>query len=368
MAKEHVFEMYGHPSIYKAAERKLKVYFCEPEQGINKNTGIILLIPGFGANSSSNVYKKMRREFADKYNLITVQCDFFGFEFLQNVDYFMRNYKVDVQINNKFFRFNSDTVMDIFKLLHTSQVQGLTIEGKVRDLSETADYCCDMCVMQALDNITAVLTVISIIEENGYEWDKKNVILYGTSHGSYISYVCNAFAPFLFTLLVDCSAYTFPTWLTKRTTYSVYTEQNLGLQVQLNITFNYIISCIFSDLEVYHLPTLYKTFNNRCKIVSYHGTEDEHTSIFEKREFCNSINNCTFNEITNDTLKERLFKSTTHNLGMDLLQLFEYVMNNHERNQEEIDWKPMVTFSTKEYTYLLDYSNRVPTLKLSKNG
>ena len=78
MAKEYDFSMYGHPSIYKNMERKLHVYFTEPEEGINEYTGILLLIPGFGGNSKSNVYKKMRNIFADKYNLVVVQCDYFG--------------------------------------------------------------------------------------------------------------------------------------------------------------------------------------------------------------------------------------------------------------------------------------------------
>ncbi len=58
MAKEYDFSMYGHPSIYNPRERKLHVYFSEPNGGINGNTGIFLLIPGFGGNSQSNVYKK----------------------------------------------------------------------------------------------------------------------------------------------------------------------------------------------------------------------------------------------------------------------------------------------------------------------
>jgi len=55
MAFQQEFEMYGHPSIYNPRERKLKVYFSEPNGGVNRNTGILLLIPGFGGNANSNV-------------------------------------------------------------------------------------------------------------------------------------------------------------------------------------------------------------------------------------------------------------------------------------------------------------------------
>ncbi|MEG2337704.1 MAG: DUF2920 family protein, partial [Clostridium sp.] len=91
MAKSYEVEIDAHSSIYKKdylennyTERKLKVYFSTPDHEVNEQTGILLLIPGFGANANSNVYKKMRKEFADKYNLVTIQCDYFGWEFMQS--------------------------------------------------------------------------------------------------------------------------------------------------------------------------------------------------------------------------------------------------------------------------------------------
>ncbi|CAH2211897.1 hypothetical protein [Tepidibacter aestuarii] len=52
---------------------------------------MVLLISGFGGHANSNVYKKMRKEFADKYNMVTVQCDYFGWGFMQeekNIHFF----------------------------------------------------------------------------------------------------------------------------------------------------------------------------------------------------------------------------------------------------------------------------------------
>lgn len=48
MSKEYSYDIYGHPSLQDAKERKLKIYFSEPEDGINKDTGILLFIAGFG--------------------------------------------------------------------------------------------------------------------------------------------------------------------------------------------------------------------------------------------------------------------------------------------------------------------------------
>ena len=84
MAKDYSFTIEGQPSIYKPQSRRLQIYFSEPENGVNQETGILLFIAGFGGNANSNVYKKMRSKFADKYNLLTVQCDYFGWEFMQD--------------------------------------------------------------------------------------------------------------------------------------------------------------------------------------------------------------------------------------------------------------------------------------------
>ncbi|EYE88822.1 hypothetical protein Q428_05955 [Fervidicella metallireducens AeB] len=79
MAREYFITEYTHNSIYVNSKnqgnyknRKIKIYFSEPNNGINSDTGILLFIAGFGGNANSNVYKKMRNEFADKYNLVTI--------------------------------------------------------------------------------------------------------------------------------------------------------------------------------------------------------------------------------------------------------------------------------------------------------
>ena len=89
MSKAYSIEILAHSSIYKNnyldnnyKERKLRVDYSEPER-INESTGILLLIPGYGASIDSNVYKKMRGKFSDLYNLIILQCDYFGSEFMQ---------------------------------------------------------------------------------------------------------------------------------------------------------------------------------------------------------------------------------------------------------------------------------------------
>ncbi|AWE06400.1 hypothetical protein DCE79_02925 [Lysinibacillus sp. 2017] len=79
----------AHPNIYNGNnERTYRIEYSIPQIGTNEQTGIVLFVPGFGGNIDSKVYKKMREEFADKYNLVTVECEFFGSKFMQGDDGF----------------------------------------------------------------------------------------------------------------------------------------------------------------------------------------------------------------------------------------------------------------------------------------
>lgn len=363
MAIEREITAAAHPSIYKPTNRNFKIIFCEPEKGINQDTGILLLNPGLGGNSNSNIYKKMRKEFADQYNLITVQCDFFGFEFLQNVDYFLDNDKINFFLKDKIV-----TAQLLRKELVEAKNQGLKeilLQGELINLKEQPEYCCDFCIMQALDNISAVLTIMFLLKDNGIEFNENKIILYGTSHGSYLSYVCNAFAPFLFSTLIDVSFYLYPTWLESREFESSCFKEDINILIKFRVTLNYIITKLFNDLEVFSLPTLYSNFNNSCKIISFHGSDDELTSLDKKQSFCDIVNNCELEVISQTHIDKGLFKAKIHNSEVDLIKLFNYVMG-----RPDIEWKKelimpkQIKLSTQIYDYIFDYANFVPRLKL----
>lgn len=78
MAEQHSIHIPAHYNIYSGATgRELRVDFSIPSEGVNETTGLLLLVPGFGGNIDSKVYSKMRNVFADQFNLITIQCDYF---------------------------------------------------------------------------------------------------------------------------------------------------------------------------------------------------------------------------------------------------------------------------------------------------
>ena len=373
MAKSYDTEVLSQKSFYNVknkceASRKLKVYFSTPEKGINENTGILLLIAGFGGSASSNVYKKMRERFADEYNLVTLQCDYFGWEFMQNNEHI------------KTLNLNKDELKNIFtqdeigKIYSTGQFNvnkfmkfaskykiNLTVDADLDD--ENIDNFNDMSFMQSIDNITALIYVISVLYNKGNKFNAKKVIVFGHSHGAYLSNLCNLFAPGLVSLVIDNSSWIYPQYLKFNRVLSAKHGQ-----MQVDRIYNYIAKNIIKDFEIRDLKNLYKDFKNECKIVAFQGTTDSLVDFNEKRELCNNINNCFYNEINEDKVDGKVFKSTNHGLDADFLELFKMVMNDERFNNfnklDEIIIPDKVEFNSSKHKYVISYENIIPMIKV----
>ncbi len=366
MAKNYDFEIYGQPSHYDPEERKLKVYFSEPDKGINKKTGILLFIAGFGGHANSNVYKKMRSVFADKYNLVTIQCDYFGWEFMQGANQISLSYnKTELEKNFKpeeaDYIYRDNNILD--RLIEIASKYNMNISTRAV-LSENLKNYNDMGTIQAIDNITAVISVMEIIKDNGFEFDRDKVIMYGNSHGSYLSYLCNAFAPSMFSMLIDNSSWLFPRYL-KNNRYINSVHGNCVLSVE----FDYLAKKLDYDEEILYLPSLYKKFTNKCNIICYHGTNDNLISHNDKFKLKQIIGEkFIYNEIDESKIDNKLFKSTQHGLDADFLELFDYTIKNHNFDLKDIINRKNenISYETKMNRYLVDYRGIVPVLELEK--
>lgn len=289
----------------------------------------MLLIAGFGGNANSKVYKKMRNTFADKYNLVTIQCDYFGWEFMQDVN--------DVSLNLEQFHLNKLLKKEEINSLYEDQdklerlIKGFTDNGiKVlakENINESLDNYNDMGLIQTLDNISAVISVIEIIKDNGYNFNMDKVILYGHSHGTYLSYLANAFAPHIFSLLIDNSSWLIPGYLRKNR----YVKLGYGESI-IYVEFSYLAKKLDYDEEILYLPSLYKRFDNQCEIICYHGIDDRLISNSDKKELKEIIKNFNYNEISEKEVDGKILKSTEHGLDANFLELFDFTMDRYKLN------------------------------------
>ncbi|WP_100332357.1 DUF2920 family protein [Bacillus xiapuensis] len=362
MSKDYQLSWPAHPNLYQNENaRELTIYFSEPDQGVNKETGMLLLIPGFGGSAHSNVYKKMRSLFADQYNLITIQCDYFGQQFMQGSE------SVNIQISEKELRgiFTASEIERIYaggfdasQFITIGRNYDLSIRVK-ENLKETLDNFNDMGIMQAIDHITAIHYVMKILEDNGLLFNTKRIILFGQSHGAYLSYLCNALAPDLFSLLIDNSSWLFPNYL-KSPRYLLTRIGKMTLQIE----FDYLASRLDYDEEFLDLSFLYQTFHNRCHIECFHGTTDHLISHVRKRKFCESIHHCWYHEISDRDVDGEVFKSTNHGLDADFLKLFDAVITNHTFSSGVERSERPVRIQTSKRVYNVDYSEGLPVVKV----
>ena len=302
MSIEYELVTMGHPSIYEPVVRELKVYVSIPEK-VGKDTGILLLIAGFGANAQSNVYKKMRRVFSDEYDLIAIQCDYFGYEYMQS---------------------------DVKK--------------------ETPSDFCDMGVVQAMDNLIAVKCVKDWLLENGYEFNCNKAIAYGHSHGAYIALLMNSLMPNVLSCVIDNSAWVFP----------VYMDKDRSVN---NQRFHYIISELVMDEEIYDLKRRYATFDNTAGIVSFFGLSDNLVSINDKVSFISQVKNASIEIINGARIDRKVFYSTDHGLNADFLEMFRYVMKRYNTSSEKECLKfTESAFETSKCSYEICMEEGVPIL------
>ncbi|ANY68726.1 hypothetical protein BBD42_21350 [Paenibacillus sp. BIHB 4019] len=308
MAKHYVVDIAAHRNVYNHSSRNMNLYFSEPENGVNAETGLLLFISGYGGHANSNVYKKMRDKFPDQYNFVCIQCDYFGWEYMQS-------------------------------------------EQK----EETLDYFNDMSIMQALDNITAVLMVIAILKDNDLSFNERKIVAYGHSHGAYLAYLCNRFAPLLFSAIIDNSAYIYPAYL------------DYGREIN-GVEFTFLARKVVIFPELYDLRILYSNFENKAKIISYHGEDDALEPIERKEALVGHIDNCIFNRINKKDLNtDGPFGSTGHGLKADFLKMFDYVISNYVLEKEAPYMLQNTLFQIGEVNLDFNYELGLVAFEMSKD-
>ncbi|UVI29881.1 DUF2920 family protein [Paenibacillus spongiae] len=351
----------GHPNIHHDNSlRELDVYYSEPADGPNDETGVLLLIPGFGGHANANVYRKMRRTFSDKYNLMVVQCDYFGNEFMQTP---AADHQLTVSSESLKLIDDEQDLQDASRNGYDMNLAMQLAEHKNMDLlvkcqlNETIEHFNEMGIMQAIDNLTALFDVIKVVKEKGVQINSKKIIVYGHSHGAYLSYMCNALVPELFTLLIDNSAWCFPQYLNMPRVLS----QTKG-KINLIMEMKYLAASMDVDRELLELNKLYRRTNNSCRIVSYHGADDILVSSEEKKAFCASVPNCEYHEITRDAVDGEIVRSAAHGLDANFLLLFDYVMKDRHFDIS-YEWKyGPHKIATNKHVYCIDFDDDIPLL------
>lgn len=365
MAQNYEFSIPAHPSIYQAQDRDLKIYLAEPDAGVNAETGLLLLLAGFEGMAKAKVYQKMRRQFADEYNLVTIQCDYFGHEFMGKLTHYepediAKLRQIYTPEDLQALRQADDFVAKLIELAPKYQGYMPKLIGKFPNENPTNFN--DMGIMQALDNVSAVLAVMRILEDNQLIFNSNKIMIYGHSHGAYLGYLCNALAPHLFSHLIDNSAWTFPQYLKPMHIVGTFGEDTTLHAVCESAYFATTQHC---DREFLSLPYLYRQFENQCQIIGYYGVDDELQPLQDKLAFAQQVAHMDLRVVDASMLGE-VFATTKHGLDADFLKMFALVMPEISPRVSAPPPQEIVTYTTSSARYVLDYRRGLPTLTMRR--
>lgn len=247
----HIFKAHNNIYIEQPEEnyrtREIRTEMVFPDC-VNENTGMLVLIPGYGGNIDSHVFRKMREVFAEQYNFITVQCDYFG---------------------NRFMDSNEPEEMRL--IADMKNIVNAEIYYRMNGF-ESEDEFNDMGLMQALDIVSTTICAIYEIINKGYVFNTNRIVLFGTSHGSYLAHLANVICPTLYTGLLDLSSYIVPYYLTHYRNLTIKTDK-----ITWTTIYEYLImkeeKYRYND-NLYNLSFLYQNIKNKCKIIALQGTDD----------------------------------------------------------------------------------------------
>lgn len=303
MAKTIERKIPAHKNIYMersgkiVPERQLRVAMGIPDEGINCDTGMLVLVAGYGGGIDSNVFHKMRETLPDEYNFVVVQCQYFG------ADYMGAPKKITIPIENY-------------------GVHGVRYASET---GETIEEFCDMGIMQALDIVTATKECCRYLREQKREVNPGKIIIFGTSHGAYLAYLANLICPHLYKYIFDVSAYLTPYYIHHtRLLETKYPDMTMYLEIK---QFLYEHPEVCYDQRLYDLDFLYRNTQNNCRIIALQGTNDWMVDYRKKEEFIQSLGGqAQIMLISKTDVDGILFKHADHGLGMDFFQFFKMIM------------------------------------------
>lgn len=354
--EKYSFRIPSHYNLYTLnAEREIDIEFVLPEK-VDENTGIFIFVPGFGGHIHSEVYKKMRQQLADKYNMVTLQCAYFGSSFMQN--------NVELMLKEPFENLKAQFSKEIQEVIDEDPSEILKfVANKYTKYEvfakhqETLGDFVDMGFMQAMDILTSIESLKLILKENNMIIDEQKVYGFGQSHGAYLLHLVNRLAPHLFERIIDLAAWVKPVYLEK----SRYTADYLGVCNYL-IEHDYLAKYIIEDPNGLSLHSLYKDFQNGAQIYSALGTTDILVDLKDKQESLRKLKNVYFEKVDVSRVDGRVFKSTNHGMETDFFEVIDYTYEllPSYRNPNQLQVENIIT--THNTVIQVDYSEKLPIL------
>lgn len=292
---------------------------------MNLDTGILVVLTGYGGRASSNVHRHMREDFSDKWNMIVLHVDYFGLEHMQS---------------------EADPTVGEF-VAHPRVIKANILWDVA--LSENENDLNDMGIMQGLDVVYAVKY---IYEKYDSKINTNRIMVFGTSHGGYIAHLANILCPNLFSHLIDVSSYIKPYYMTKDRELIISFGEGLSV-VQL-YRYAVRIKGPFYDENIYDLSFLYRNIKNRCKILALHGVKDWMVNCQAKKMLIDHIDHAEIMVFEEKDIDGEVIKDVSHGLGLDFIKFIDMYLGTVFKGGGERNANPDKLFTPSKIKFFLE--------------
>lgn len=196
-----------HPDIELNTERsEIEAFITLPEEGVNSETGVIMVIPGLGEYGNSDYHASQLRPYlANKLNCIAVGVNYFGIfrnGQIQIRPSFLHNINRIYGLNLSFESFaDAQGAVDVYrKIAEAVLSRGVT----------SLDLRCQPHLLTGRDEYQSwgFLPAIDCLQVLGeilqrYDLNQRKIIACGKHYGAYVAMLMGKYAPHSFSAIVD---------------------------------------------------------------------------------------------------------------------------------------------------------------------
>lgn len=323
-----------HNNIYTDEERTIPVRIALPDAGVDDETTMLVISYGYGATYTANIFQKLMNRLPDQYNMVVLSGAYFGSNY-------MNSGKVEIDLSIGSEQYGNEVYVTKY------------MEENEHDFN-------DMGIMQGLDTVYMTLEGLAYIGRKSEEM--RHIIVFGSSHGGYISHLANLMCPNLYSYILDISSYTFPYYIGRVRVVHVrrkWIDIEIGWEYFVNENSQYQV-----DDKLLDLKFLYSTSANKSRMILFQGTRDWMVDYKEKKELCNIIGDgAEFMLFTQEDVDGTFIKDADHGLGMNFEVLFDMILPlvyDAEVNRQKIAMDDVIL---GEGRLVLDYTSGHPIVK-----
>lgn len=311
----------GQEYEFAPGQRQVTMYVKEPGNGINSNTGFMLMLHNWGGTYSMTV--PWCNTLSDRYNVIAISVDY-----LQS---------------------------------------GQSKHDKV-------PY--DHGLLQAMDCLRALYQIQEQLKAKGVAFNPRRVYSAGGSGGGNVSLMVNKLAPSTFSCIIDMCGMP---GLTDDIAFG-RGKLNAGYSKDINSP-KYLTLARQEICNPGHLPHLeqQQKLNPENKVIIVHGQDDDHCSVIDKITIFQNMIKAKFrpegNFITNADLDGVVLTSSGHPLGdrQAIITKYadSYLMENGTspasvKKPTDFETEGKTEFSVTGGSYVVDFSSGQPVLIWNK--